>query len=157
MRPKVGAVGVSVLLAATVVLAGCSLFPENAASPEPASGPSSAAPAKEAAAEQQKPVETVSAAQEFSNKLTGSLEKLASNTKAPNREQMMAAVLEAGATKESAEISVDITPTGLAVDAIEAASPVADQCVIGQVRDGNVTVTILPVLASGRCFVGDVH
>ncbi|PXA65323.1 hypothetical protein CVS29_10615 [Arthrobacter psychrochitiniphilus] len=82
---------------------------------------------------------------------------MASTTKAPNREQMMAAMLEAGAVKEKVEVSIDITPTGLAVDAIESATLVGKECVIGQVRGGNVAVTTLPVLASGRCFVGDVH
>lgn len=104
-----------------------------------------------------KPAEPASAAQELSGKVTASLTKLATATKAPNRGQMMAAMLEAGAVKEKIELSVDITPTGLAVDAIESATRVAEQCVIGQVRDGKVAVTLLPVLASGRCFVGDIH
>ena len=93
----------------------------------------------------------------MSDKLKASLSTLASSTKAPNREQMMAAMLEAGAVKESVELSIDITPTGLAVDAIESATLVGKECVVGQVRDGNVAVTILPVLGSGRCFVGDTH
>lgn len=70
---------------------------------------------------------------------------------------MMAAMVKTGAVEEKVELSLDITPTGLAVDAIEAATPVAEECVIGQVRDGHVTVTILPVLASGLCFVGSTH
>ncbi len=99
----------------------------------------------------------LTAAEAFSKKLSTSLTSLAASTKAPNREQMRAAMLKAGAVEETLEISVDITPTGLAVDAIEAASPIADECVIGQVRNGKVAVTVLPVLPSGRCFVGDVH
>ena len=118
---------------------------------------SAAAPAKDAPEAPAEATKPPSAAQEFSTKLTASLSKLAATTKAPNREQMMAAMLEAGAVKEKTELSIDITPTGLAVDAVEAATLVAEECVIGQVRDGHVAVTILPVLASGRCFVGDVH
>lgn len=104
-----------------------------------------------------KPTGLPTAAQELSARIRDSLTKLAAVTKSPNRDQMMSAMLEAGAGKDKVELSIDITPTGLAVDAIEAAAPVGEECVVGQVRDGNVAVSILPVLASGRCFVGDVH
>jgi hypothetical protein len=40
------------------------------------------------------------------------------------------------------------------VDAIEAAALQGKDCVIGQIRDGSVVVTVLPVLATGKCFVG---
>ncbi|MFP5312722.1 MAG: DUF6993 domain-containing protein, partial [Actinomycetes bacterium] len=36
----------------------------------------------------------------------------------------------------------------------EAAVLQGRDCVIGPVREGTVTVTVLPVLASGKCFVG---
>jgi hypothetical protein len=52
------------------------------------------------------------------------------------------------------EVSQSRTPTGLEADAIEAAVRQGGDCVIGQVRDGAVAVTVLPVLASGKCFVG---
>lgn len=68
---------------------------------------------------------------------------------------MRAAYRKAGLPAAAIEVSVDITPTGLPVDAIEAAAPVGRSCVVGQVRDGAVTIVTLPVLASGRCFVGD--
>ncbi len=160
---KVRGGAMAVLLSATMALGGCALLPETGGAAEP--GPESpaspesrvAAPAKDNPAEPEKPLAPVTAVEEFSKKLTGSLTALAAATKAPNREQMRAAMLKAGAVQETIEVSVDITPTGLAVDAIEAASPIAKECVIGQVRDGKVAVTVLPVLASGRCFVGDVH
>lgn len=154
---NVRAAAVSVVLAATMVMSGCGLLPEKATAPDPATESSTAAVVQEDAKKPEKPAEPLTAAEEFSNKLKASLTTLANSTKAPNREQMKAAMLEAGAVEEKIEMSIDITPTGLAVDAIEAASPVAEECVIGQVRDGNVAVTILPTLASGRCFVGDVH
>ena len=96
-------------------------------------------------------------AQELSEKLTASLGNLAAGTQSPSRAQMRAAMLEAGAAGDTLEVSIDTTPTGLAVDAIEAASVVDGQCVVGQVRDGQVAVALLPVLATGRCFVGDIH
>lgn len=67
---------------------------------------------------------------------------------------MLAALTGAGIAPSALEVSVSRTPTGLEVDAIEAAALQGKDCVIGQIRDGSVSVTILPVLASGRCFVG---
>ncbi|MFQ4149135.1 hypothetical protein AAGW05_10615 [Arthrobacter sp. LAPM80] len=156
-RLNVRTVGASVLLAASLALGGCSMLPGSTPTPEPA--PTSAA-TKDGATPQAKeaaPPKAKTAAEELEGKLKTTLTTLTLGTKAPNREQMMQAMLDAGVVKEKVEVSVDITPTGLAVDAIEAAARVADDCVLGQVRDGNVAVVILPVLASGRCFVGDVH
>jgi len=82
------------------------------------------------------------------------LEKLAASSPRPNSSQMLAAMAEAGFAESEVEVSADITPTGLAVDAIEAAVPLEDQCVIGQVREGKVAMSVLPVLADGDCFVG---
>lgn len=160
------ALGASIVLMTAMTMSGCSLLSESATPTETSQGTSvpvaSSAPSSGETGDPAKPAAPTvpaerSAAEAFSNKAKDSLTKLASTTKAPNREQMLAAMLEAGAVKEKTELSVDITPTGLAVDAIEAATRVADKCVIAQVRDGKVAVTILPVLASGRCFVGDVH
>ncbi|EMY35244.1 hypothetical protein D477_005131 [Arthrobacter crystallopoietes BAB-32] len=67
---------------------------------------------------------------------------------------MVKAMTDAGLPENAVEVSADITPTGLAVDAIEAAAPVEDSCIIGQVRDGEVAISVLPVLDSGKCFVG---
>lgn len=157
-RLGVRTVGVSVLLAASMALSGCSLLSSESPAPDPAPAATAKAPAKvDGKVPTAKPAEPVSAAEEMSGKMTASLQKLASATKSPNREQMMAAMLEAGAVKEKVELSIDITPTGLAVDAVESATLVGKECVIGQVRDGSVAVTILPVLASGLCFVGDTH
>lgn len=37
---------------------------------------------------------------------------------------------------------------------MEAAAVQAKECVIGQIRDGKVTVAVLPALSNGKCFVG---
>ncbi len=60
-----------------------------------------------------------------------------------------------GAAAETVEVSIDRTPTGLDVDAIQGAGLLAGRCVFGEVRAGVVSVVVLPALASGRCFVGD--
>ena len=81
---------------------------------------------------------------------------VAGNAK-PDREALRAALVSAGIPKDAVEVSVSRTPTGLDVDAMEAAARTGDSCVMGQIRDGGVVVTVLPVLATGKCFVGDAR
>ncbi|WP_449373032.1 DUF6993 domain-containing protein [Arthrobacter psychrolactophilus] len=152
-RIRLRVVGAMALLAGSMILGGCSLLPAGSSATTEGTTPAAAPVATQAAAVP----EVKTAAQELQTKVKATLESLASVAKAPSREQVMQAMVDAGATQENVEVSVDITPTGLAVDAIEAATLVDKECVIGQVRSGEVAVTILPVLASGRCFVGDVH
>lgn len=83
------------------------------------------------------------------------LEKLAASSPRPNESQMLEAMIDAGFAESEIEVSADMTPTGLAVDAIEAAAPVDEQCIIGQVREGEVAMSVLPVLPGGNCFVGN--
>jgi hypothetical protein len=68
--------------------------------------------------------------------------------------QLADALTGAGIPDAALEVSESRTPTGLEADAIEAAVVRGKDCVVGQIRDGGVTVAILPVLASGKCFVG---
>ena len=76
-----------------------------------------------------------------------------------NRDQVRAAIergfSDAGAQPELLEVSIDRTPTGLEVDSIQGSGLLAGDCIIGEVRDGTVSVVVLPVLATGFCFVGD--
>ena len=83
------------------------------------------------------------------------LVSLASASAQPTRDEMLNALLSAGFDADAIEVSISETPTGLEVDAIAAAVLAEDQCIIGQVRDGGVTVTVLPVLGTGFCFIGD--
>lgn len=62
---------------------------------------------------------------------------------------------DAGVVPEEIEVSIDSTPTGLDVDAIQGAGRTGETCVFGEVREGEVSVAVLPVLGSGYCFVGD--
>lgn len=81
--------------------------------------------------------------------------KLAGAHGKPGRSEMTQALLAAGVATENIEVSVDKTPTGLDVDAIEAAAKTGKDCVVGQVREGQSTVVVLPVLSTGRCFAGN--
>ena len=86
--------------------------------------------------------------------LTDALGRLAAGTPKPATAQVSDALTGAGIAPGALEVSQSRTPTGLEADAIEAAVLQGRDCVIGQIRDGAVAVTVLPVLASGKCFVG---
>jgi hypothetical protein len=86
--------------------------------------------------------------------LGNALRTVAAANPKPGQDQVTAALTGAGIPAGSLQVSASRTPTGLEVDAIEAAALQGKDCVIGQIRGGSVVVTVLPVLASGKCFVG---
>ncbi|WP_309105497.1 DUF6993 domain-containing protein [Arthrobacter sp.] len=116
----------------------------NAGSP---SGRGSAAPAPT-------PVALAPATALVRDKVEQALTNLAAGSAKPTRDQMLATLTAAGVSSSALEVSASQTPTGLEVDAIEAAVLQDKDCVIGQVREGKVTVVILPVLSTGKCFAG---
>ena len=63
-------------------------------------------------------------------------------------------LVNAGIPAGDVEVTASRTPTGLAADAVEAGVRAGRNCVVAQIRNGSVTVSVLPVLASGRCLVG---
>jgi len=73
----------------------------------------------------------------------------------PGQEALRSRLVAAGVPSKSVEVSASRTPTGLDVDAVEAAASSGTECVVGEVRNGLVAVTVLPLLADGRCFAGD--
>lgn len=87
--------------------------------------------------------------------LESTLKASVNGTAIPEQERLRAALTAAGIPAQNLEVSVSRTPTGLDVDAIEAAAKSGNDCVIGQIREGKVSMTVLPVLAGGKCFVGD--
>ena len=94
------------------------------------------------------------ATQTVTRTVTDTLTKLAAAAPKPATAQVTDALTGAGIAPAVLQVSQSRTPTGLEADAIEAAVLQGKDCVIGQVREGAVTVTVLPVLASGKCFVG---
>jgi 16S rRNA C1402 (ribose-2'-O) methylase RsmI len=52
------------------------------------------------------------------------------------------------------EVTAGRTPTGLVADAVEAGVRDGGNCIVAQIRDGGVAVSVLPVLSSGGCLVG---
>ena len=79
---------------------------------------------------------------------------MAASTPKPSREQIRAALAAAGYGAEAVEVSASRTPTGLAVEAVEAGVLSGGQCVMAQLRGGSLELSVLPVLSNGRCFVG---
>lgn len=92
-----------------------------------------------------------------SETVEATLKQIVATTSKPEREAVRNALVAAGIPANNIEVSVSRTPTGLDVDAMEAAALAGGSCVVGQIRDGGVVITVLPVLASGKCFVGDVR
>ncbi|HJV97661.1 MAG TPA: hypothetical protein VJ617_00975 [Arthrobacter sp.] len=117
------------------------------------SAPPSASPEPAAAAQVSSPAAGAATAA-LKQTLADALNRLSAGTPRPATAQVTDALTGAGIPGTALEVSESRTPTGLEVDAIEAAVLQGPDCVIGQIRDGSVTVTVLPVLASGRCFVG---
>jgi len=119
------------------------------------SAPGSTRPSGEPLADTSGGTQAAAAATEkMKRTVTDTLTKLASGTPKPATAQVSEALTSAGIAPGVLQVSQSRTPTGLEADAIEAAVLQGRDCVIGQVREGAVTVTVLPVLASGKCFVG---
>lgn len=123
----------------------------DAAQEQHAGGPTPATPTTPSASSA--PTDRVAAAVEVA------LRNLAESQDSITSGQVRTAVDEgftaAGLVPDAVEVSIDRTPTGLDVDAIQGAGRTGGTCVFGEVREGAVTVVVLPALASGRCFVGD--
>ncbi|GAA5197027.1 hypothetical protein GCM10023346_30780 [Arthrobacter gyeryongensis] len=83
------------------------------------------------------------------------LKTIAAATPKPAQDALRSQLVSAGIPAAAVEVSASKTPTGLDVDAIEAAARLDKDCVMGEIRDGQVSVSVLPVLASGKCFVGN--
>lgn len=144
---RIRVAGLSVLAATALAMTACT------GTALPASSPSSAASSLA-------PVATASvdpAVEDTRLAVESTLKKLVTANAKPEREAIRAALVSAGIPKANVEVSVSRTPTGLDVDAMEAAALTGENCVMGQIRDGGVVVTVLPVLATGKCFVGDTR
>ncbi|WP_146070900.1 hypothetical protein [Arthrobacter sp. B1805] len=103
--------------------------------------------------------ETPSDAARIAAAVEGALRTLASAqasvTSAEVRTAIEQGFADAGSVPDSVEVSIDRTPTGLDVDSIQGAGRAGETCIVGEVREGTVSVTLLPALATGLCFVGD--
>ncbi|WP_223940434.1 hypothetical protein [Arthrobacter sp. StoSoilB22] len=155
---KVRVAGLTLIIAAALTMTACtppvtssadqpvqpSTRPEASTNPENSPSPQATATVDPAVAATTSAVEST-------------LKTLVAGNPKPDREALRTALVSAGIPAGNVEVSVSRTPTGLDVDAMEAAARTGDSCVMGQIRDGGVVVTVLPVLATGKCFVGDAR
>lgn len=72
----------------------------------------------------------------------------------PSTEQLRGALVAAGFSAADVQVTAGRTPTGQEADAVEVGVNQGGGCLVAQVRGGAVSVTVLPVLADGRCLVG---
>ncbi|MET4619924.1 hypothetical protein ABIE18_001364 [Arthrobacter sp. 2762] len=143
------AVGTALVIVAALALPACAASPHT-----PTAGITSSSPAS------QQPGGGTSmdpAVVSTSTAVEAALKKIVAANPKPDSESVRAALVSAGIPKANVEVSVSRTPTGLDVDALEAAALAGDSCVMGQIRDGGVVMSVLPVLATGKCFVGSVR
>lgn len=152
-----GRFALAVLLMASLAAcssgAGLQPGPEPTASKGSTSAASSAAAATAASSASAQATPATATAR-LQRTMADALGSLAAGNPKPGTEQITAALTAAGVPARTLEVSAGRTPTGLDVDSIEAASVQGKDCVFGQIRDGKVTVTVLPVLSNGKCFVG---
>jgi hypothetical protein len=169
-RPSVSRLVAALAGAALVAaLSGCmsatpsnsgpaSAEPATATTPTPGTGPATpetpAEPLADTSSRQPTAGPEAAATESVKKTVTDALGRLAAGSPKPATAQVAEALAGAGIAPAALQVSQSRTPTGLEADAIEAAVLEGNDCVIGQVRDGTVTVTVLPVLASGKCFVG---
>jgi hypothetical protein len=121
------------------------------AATQSATAASASASASAAAAKAPAPAGATAALQRTMTDVLGSV--VAANSK-PATAEITAALTAAGVPARNLEVSAGRTPTGLDVDSMEAAAVQGKECVIGQIREGKVTVAVLPALSNGKCFVG---
>lgn len=148
-----GQFALAVLLLAS--LAACSSGAGQPPGPDSAASggaTSAAAPAAASSAAAQATAATATA--RLQRTMADALGRLTAGNPKPGTEQITAALTAAGVPARTLEVSAGRTPTGLDVDSIEAAAVRGKDCVVGQIRGGKVTVTVLPVLSNGKCFVG---
>ena len=72
----------------------------------------------------------------------------------PQTARIRQSLVNAGIPAGDVEVTAGRTPTGLAAGAVEAGVRDGRTCIVAQIRNGSVTVGVLPVLASGGCLVG---
>lgn len=73
---------------------------------------------------------------------------------APVGDEAVDALVEAGFDRSAIERTGDLDSLGEPVTLVEIAVRIGDECIVGQIGQGEPTSAVLPVLASGACLVG---
>ncbi|MGD8193963.1 DUF6993 domain-containing protein [Herbiconiux sp. P18] len=151
-----GAVAVAVPIALAGLLTACTSDPEPTATPVASAAPTSAAPTTPAAA----PTGTLnpdgSAADNkaFFDETNQAL--IASNPAAGGVE-FTSNLRSKGFDIAAMQVTPDITTVGVAADSIQFSVRWKDECLIGQYGQGAYTSSVMPVLGTGGCLIGQTR
>lgn len=75
----------------------------------------------------------------------------------PGGQPIIDNLVAAGFDKAAMEVTADRTPLGSAVDSLQFAVRIGDDCLLGQADAGGYTGTAASALESGRCLVGNTR
>lgn len=87
-------------------------------------------------------------------KLSQTLSALLSFNSSPSTTEIRDYLTKEGIPSANLQISATKTPTGLKADATEIGWANTDTCIMGFIADAKSSVSILPALPDGSCFVG---
>lgn len=136
------------LVAGFLALAGCS----PTESPEPVPSPSVSATADVPA-----PTPTYdpqASATELRPFFDETVREVLRDDRTPGGAAIIRALVAAGFPKDSLEVTFDRTAIDLEADNVQFSAVVGEECLIGQVGNVKYGSRVMPVLGSGRCFIG---
>jgi len=147
-----GGVLLTAALSAAIALAGCTAPADpgpsaTAAAPTASAGPESAAPVALV------PGGTAEENLPFFDQVVRST--VGADPETPGR-TVVDALVAAGFSKESMQLTADETSVGLAADSVQVSVKMTDACLVGQYgpkSDGVRTVVVAPI-ATGACLIG---
>ncbi|BCW67400.1 hypothetical protein NicSoilB4_21630 [Arthrobacter sp. NicSoilB4] len=146
-RARFGALALALMMTAAV---GCSSPASFGARTEASSG----AAADVTPGASLDPAAVDSATSDTKTRVEAALDTLAGTGRTPGTEEIRSVLIAAGFASDGVEVTASRTPTGLEADAVVAAVASGSNCIVAQLRGGNVSSAVLPVLADGRCLVG---
>lgn len=88
------------------------------------------------------------------DKLATSLSALLSFTPEPSTAEIRDYLTKEGIKAEKLQVSATTTPTGLKADATTVGWVNGENCIMGFIADQKSSVSVLPVLPDGTCFIG---
>lgn len=88
------------------------------------------------------------------DKLATSLSALLSFTPEPSTAEIRDYLAKEGIKAEKLQVSATTTPTGLKADATTVSWANGENCIMGFIADQKSSVSVLPILPDGTCFIG---
>lgn len=88
------------------------------------------------------------------DKLATSLSALLSFTPEPSTTEIRDYLIKEGLKADHLQVSATTTPTGLKADSTTVGWANGENCIMGFIADQKSSVSVLPVLPDGTCFIG---